>query len=159
MSFRFTTAIRGTTAYVEMIGHLDETAVLPEVTDLNAAAVTIDLAGVNLINSLGCRRWLNWIGEVAARVQSIELSRCSFAFVQQLNVLGGFSPRRALVTSFFVPYACAWCGHQARVLHKIEPSFDVNLVPEALPCAACGKTMTIEVMRQTYFKFLAGTAA
>ena len=159
MTFTHAITTRGTETFVEMNGHLDERATMPDVTRLGAGPLTLDLGGVSLINSLGCRRWITWIADVAARVERVDLARCSSGVVQQINLLGGFTPKGVTVTSLFVPYECPRCGHAARVLHQIAGGFDVNTVPESLICTACGTAMNLEIMRQTYFKFLTDVGA
>ena len=158
MSFGVNLLHRDGDVHVEMQGALDEEATLPSFTQ-PPRQLTLDLGGVNLINSMGCRRWMTWIGEIARTTPRIRLERCSHAVLQQINVLGGFLPARAEVASLFVPYECPRCGHGARVLHRCDEGFRVESVPEHLTCAACGGEMVLEIVRPTYFKFLGSRSA
>ena len=158
MNFGAQITARGPDLHVAMQGDLDEEAKLPPLAQ-TPQRLTIDLGGVRLINSMGCRRWVTWITEVAATAGEVQLERCSHAVIQQMNILGGFLPPKVKVTSFFVPYECPRCGHGARVLHANGADFKPESVPEHLTCAACGGEMILEILRPAYFRFLSPRSA
>lgn len=155
MSFVFKkTEISGNT-HIQCSGALDENAKLPDNSATFHGDLILKMADVNLINSMGCRNWVNWIKSLKAQ-GLIKLVECSPAVIGQANVLTGFLPSNVTVDSFSVPYSCLKCGD---VQLKLFNSKDVIkngkvTVEEEIPCAKCGGTRSMDVVAQKYFIFL-----
>jgi hypothetical protein len=157
MGLTVKTAKSGEDVVLTLIGVLDENSALPEFPSGVRGRVVIDLAGVSMINSLGCRNWIAWIKGGAIVPGGVTLVHCSPAVVNQTNILIGFLPGYVRVDSFFVPYYCEGCGREERILLTHEHEFDTEgrlaLVDE-MPCPDCKAIMTLDVIRERYFKFL-----
>ena len=89
-------------------GILDETCELPEFQSSINGRLTVDLEKLAMINSLGCRKWIQWIRTLPPSL-TVTLKNCSPVVVNQINILSGFIPARAVVESILVPYYCAVC--------------------------------------------------
>lgn len=158
MSLTIKITATGKDVYLTLEGVLDENCQMPEFREPILGKLEIDLENLTMVNSLGCRLWSQWIkGQVQARA-GIHLVKCSPAIVNQVNILDGFLPANGQVDSFFVPYYCEGCGHEDRVLLSRGKEFDgegLLSVSEDLPCPKCKAIMSIEVVKDRYFKFLA----
>lgn len=141
---------------VSLSGVLDENAVLPALKDPPAGRLILDLENVELINSLGCRNWINWIkGKKAA--DGVVLTHCSPVVVKQINILSGFLGEDAQIESVFVPYFCEECSHEQNALVKIKDLHDTTKfseIDENIPCPQCGKSMVLDVNKAQYFHFV-----
>ena len=85
-------------------GKLDNDRLLPSLETHSKNEVVIELEGLELINSVGIRGWINWTREFAPA--RLKLRNCPKIFVDQINLVAGFLPADAVVESFFVPYYC-----------------------------------------------------
>lgn len=147
----------GDDVFVSLSGILDETCSLPEFDGGINGHLEINLERLTMINSLGCRKWAQWIKAQAQAKGGVTLVKCSSAVVHQFNILAGFLPAQVRVDSFYVPYYCEGCGHEDRVLltrgHEFDGASQLSF-SEELPCPSCKSIMEMEVMRERYFKFL-----
>jgi anti-anti-sigma regulatory factor len=139
---------------IRFAGVLDEHNQLGELLDKVGAGTTlINLAELDRINSSGVRDWMTWLGRLQAKGTKPVLIACSPAVVAQLNRIKNFAGE-AIVKSFQLPYACAPCNIEKRVLvHVIDKGEPPYNAPEHA-CDACGNAMTAAV-DQHYFAFLA----
>lgn len=110
----------------------------------------MDLAEIDRINSCGVREWVNFIRSIPAD-SSIELVRCSPAFVSQINMISNFTGA-ARVSSVQAPYVCEECGHETRVEFDVSPGQQPEL-PE-VPCPECKAAMEFDDIEDSYFAFL-----
>ena len=144
--------------HLALEGALDENCMLPEFAEAITGTLTIDLSQVHTINSLGCRKWTQWIKDKAHADKGVTLINCSPAIVAQFNVLIGFLPDSVAIESFFVPYTCESCAHEERVLLTQGQEFDrtagIIQVREEVPCPQCKNMMTMDAIKARYFKFL-----
>src|SRR6185503_2403667 len=69
--------------------------------------VSIDLGGVRRVNSLGVRRWIEFVR--ALQGKTVSLTRCSPAVVELLNSIHEFKGH-ATIQSILLPYSCEQCG-------------------------------------------------
>jgi hypothetical protein len=149
MSFKFTTVQQGNDIHLTLTGFLDDSA-LPVFAAEIPGKLVINLQGVTMINSLGCRSWLKWIASVHAR-DGVVLKLCSSAFISQVNVLKGFVPEHVQIESFQVPYLCRQCAHEDHVVFTADQDGDA---PETRACPNCGGVADIDVVEWKYFSFL-----
>lgn len=156
MSVKALAANKGQDVELSVSGLLDETAELPAFPQTIPGKLIVDLAGVVMINSLGCRIWVNWIRTVKAN-GGVFLVKCSPPVVHQINILVGFLPDNVKVNSFYVPYACQDCNEESFILLEEGTGFNGNGVvglKEVMTCPHCKGEMTLDVIEARYFKFL-----
>ena len=143
---------------IVLAGAIDEAARLGELLGLaSGGRLTLDLAGITFINSLGVRDWIHLQTAALRAGITLELRRVSEPLVHQLSMI--IATRAASkVTSFFAPYACDSCGredsllidavaHAARLVHHEAP---------AMVCPECGGAMAFNDFPERYFSFLTG---
>jgi hypothetical protein len=131
-------------------GRLTEDSRLEDLLPHAVGSVTLDLAGVNRINSAGVREWMGFMRSLP-RDTHVTLENCPVAFVHQLNMIAGFAAG-AEIRSFAIPYFCAGCGETAEV---VAPLAGPRPTP---PCPRCGKPFQPDVIEEEYFSFLADGA-
>jgi anti-anti-sigma regulatory factor len=117
--------------------------------------LVLDLGGVTFINSLGVRDWIRLQGAAQRAGVAVELHRVAAPLIQQMNMI--ISARGAArVVSFFAPYACDACGHEASLLIDAVTHAQAlaRLDPPAILCAECGAMMVFNDFPERYFSFL-----
>jgi hypothetical protein len=157
MSLTIKITNNGKDVHLSLEGVMDENCQLPEFPEHITGQLSINMEKLEMMNSLGCRKWTIWVKTQAVAKGGVTLVKCSPAVVNQINVLQGFLPEHARVASFFVPYYCEGCGHEDRILLTNGHEYDGNghlSFSEELPCPSCKAIMAMEVVRERYFKFL-----
>ena len=96
---------------IYLTGYVDENADFSGLNPKPSVQLVIDLAGVEHLNSLGLRTWVNWVKKLDQYPGGIFLRRCPNVVVHQMNILEGFIPLNAVVESLEVPFLCDACGH------------------------------------------------
>jgi hypothetical protein len=149
-------SVDGPTATIE--GVLDELApdVLIEVTKKlpKAGPVTLDVAGLKRINSLGVRAWCDFMTLIRGR--QVTFRRCSPAFVDQLNSVSNFRAD-ARVESFLAPYVCESSGkvfYEELTIGKDIKKGDYTAL-EGRRCAECPEPLVFDDLPERYVQFLA----
>jgi anti-anti-sigma regulatory factor len=139
---------------VRLAGVLDEQNGLGELTEkVGAGTAIINLSGVERVSSIGARDWVNWLASLEAKGVRPVLIACSPAVVAQLNRIKNFAGK-ATVKSFQVPYHCAACDREQRLLVHVG---DMGAFPhQAPPCACdvCGAAMSFNDESGSYFAFV-----
>ncbi len=136
---------------LEFHGPLDENGELPNLSGEISGRLEINLEHLTMINSLGCRNWVNWIKTIHAK-QGVFLVKCSPPFVTQVNILHGFIPKGVTIESFFVPYYCEPCEYQENVLVHVDKEH--ALPSDDRTCPKCQGAMELDVVKTIYFRFL-----
>jgi hypothetical protein len=141
----------GSDLHLSIVGVVNENATLPEFAagELKGALV-VNLSGLTMINSLGCRVWSKWIKATQAP-RGVILRECSPAFIAQVNVLQNFLPDEVVIESIQIPYECVKCNHSAKV---VLPIAKAKSAPDYQPCPRCGAKTEMNVAREKYFHFL-----
>lgn len=148
----------GDTSVVKLAGFLDENNDLNElVAKIPAGIAEIDLGGVERINSVGIRDWVNWIAALESNGTRTVLVACSPAIVAQINLVKNFTGNGA-VKSFQVPLHCRECDEEMTILVQTAEMTGAGAEPPSCPCPTCGRAMDIDEMPESYFAFL-GTAS
>lgn len=161
MSLNSKTEKKGLDFFITLAGVIDENAVLPKFPEVEGR-LYIDLDQVTMINSIGCRSWLQWFRQDVRAKGGVSLVKCSPAIVHQINILSGFLPKGARVESLYVPYHCDECGHEDQKLLVYGTDFtDSELLNELSDrlCGSCGALMSPDVIVNRYFRFLSKKAA
>ena len=139
----------------EFYGHIDEDTDFGKLPLNGIKKVTIDLAGVNAINSCGIREWIKWI-RTAETGSSFTFKKAQKAIIDQINMIDGFIPKGSNIESFYVPYFCEECDTASAILFTRGKEFNAGRpqVKESIPCSNCGKNAEIDVIEAQYFRFL-----
>ena len=140
----------GADVTISFDGILNEDSTLPDMEKCIHGRLILHLEKLTMINSIGCRTWLDWIKRIQAP-EGVVLQNCSPAFIAQVSVLKGFVPQDSKLESFFLPYHCDSCDHDTNILIRVGHD---NSVADDLPCPKCGSKMECDVVSQTYQRFL-----
>ncbi len=139
-----------------LAGRIDERARLAElVGKVQPGPLTIDLADVVYINSLGVRDWVDFLRRLEGKGVTVAFERCADVMVLQMNMING-ARGRAEVRSFFAPFACDACGWEGAALvvtEKVAPVVTEGRTPET-PCPDCRQTARFADFVDRYFLFL-----
>lgn len=118
-----------------------------EVPDHLGAHVIVDGSGVERINSMGVRAWIQFFDRLTALGVPVTVRRLSPALVIQASMISSFLGR-AQVESFMAPYYCPGCDH------SLEQQFGVqDPVPDHLACPKCGAAMELDSEKDAYLAF------
>lgn len=157
--FKSTISENGSNATLAFQGSIDEDVEFPAVEAGKFQTITLDLKNVKAINSVGIREWLNWIRPLAEKSDFV-LENCPKAMVFQFNMVEGFLPPRAKVSSFFVPFYSESADQEENVLFKVgqEVKADggniaLNYDPKAAKLGGVDD-MEMDVTEAKYFQFL-----
>jgi anti-anti-sigma regulatory factor len=145
---------RGAETHVVLTGAISEYAPLdPLLSELagpsNPSTVTIDLAGVSSINSIGVRNWLELMRALETRGVALVLERCSVPIVHQLSMIAGFEGV-GTVRSVFAPYYCAACNRAEDRLLSLEGEGVAERLLEPGACPACGGPQEFDDLPEHY---------
>jgi ABC-type transporter Mla MlaB component len=139
-----------------LAGRIDEQAHL---ADLEAAVegttLTIDLADVTYINSLGVRDWVTFLRALSKREIALTLERCAEVMVLQMNMIVD-ARGSARVASFYAPFACDACGWEgAKIVEtaEVQPMVTAGRAPET-ECPDCQASARFADFVDRYFLFL-----
>ena len=139
-----------------LAGSIDESADLMSLLPrAQAGRLTLDLAGVTFINSLGVRDWIRFQSTATQQRVAIELRRVAEVLIHQLNMIIA-TRGTARVTSFFAPYACDSCGREESLLVDAVANAAglATLQPPPMTCPECGGQMAFNDFPERYFSFL-----
>jgi hypothetical protein len=161
-NFNSSQAMAGDVLTIALSGTIDEDVTFPKVEEGAFKKIVLDLKEIKTINSVGIREWLNWIKPLSEKYEMI-LENCPKAMVFQFNMVEGFLPPKAKITSFFVPFYCESCDREDNVLFTVgkevtasggavKIEFDLqkaNLCKKPAPC-----DVEMDVTEAKYFQFL-----
>jgi len=152
---RVITQERDGSQLVTLTGQIDERADLPGLADRLGGDVQFVLEEVSFINSIGTRNWCRLMHRLIDAGARIHFARCSEAMVQQMNMVVDVKGTAA-IDSFFAPYLCPVCQHEASLLVEVAPNLDrlrAGDVPTQ-PCPACSASMEFAELPERYLLFL-----
>ena len=96
-------------------GNLDEDSQLDQNMELPGDQFNFDLGSGGAVNSVGIRLWLPFIGALADRAK-ITLVNVPYSFVLQMNMIKGFLPEKASISSFRAPIYCEDTDEEKEIL-------------------------------------------
>jgi len=135
---------------VLLSGVIDEFADLPSLQrELTGGDLTIDLGGVQRINSIGVRGWVGLMTSLAGK--KLRLRRCSPPMVEQLNCIKNFSGG-AQVESVMLPYACNKDG-SFTIEQRLDGPRSIAAVKPTVPCPSCGADAEFDDLPERYLSF------
>jgi anti-anti-sigma regulatory factor len=138
-------------------GALDETSNLIDlVKRASSGKLTLDLAAVTFINSLGVRDWIRMQAAATEAGVAVELRSVSEPIVHQLNMIVA-TRGTSSVTSFYAPYACDACGREeSRLIDAVATHADLAAMkPPPMTCPECSQPMAFNDFPERFFSFLA----
>lgn len=138
---------------VQMAGTIDEDVDFSQFSLSGNAQIDVELSGLKSINSCGIREWIKWMGTAGSA--KISFSNCPKVIVDQINMVDGFLPANAKVSSFFVPYYNDDSGAEKNVLFRYGTEFtDGSVTPPEAVKDDEGNEMEMDVIESKYFKFI-----
>lgn len=141
---------------IRMSGAINEVADFSPVKFAKKPKVEIDLEELTMLNSVGLRSFGIWAGALANEV--LEFSHCPKFFIDQVNMISGFIPRRARVISFYVPYFSDDLNVERMILYRKGLEFERTNDqirfhhPDVL--GEKGERFVMDVIPEKYFAFL-----
>lgn len=114
----------------------------------------INLDNVKMINSLGIREWIKFMGVLTTT--KIEFVKCPKIFIDQVNMVQGFITPNCKIKSFYVPYFNEDTNMEKNVLYSYGKEFGDGgmLKVQGSMKAEDGTELELDVVEQKYFKFL-----
>ncbi|MFV8257764.1 hypothetical protein ACNQKP_08155 [Bdellovibrio bacteriovorus] len=155
------TKVNGSTIEVALEGPISEKTSLFELNIQNYKEIKLNMAKVTFINSIGVKNWIMWTCRVPTDAR-LSLEECPFVIVNQVNIVHGFLPKNARVTSFNAPFLCEDCSHE----HVIKLSENVHYkyasdheasalnLPSGSKCSKCSAELEPDFIVEKTFGFL-----
>jgi len=146
-----------------LVGYMDEQTILPEISKFaNTNKLAINFGRVNSLLSMGVKAFVLFSDQLESLPHlKIEFKNCSKQVVDQINLVNGFLPKNATVTSIFVPLSCQTCNRTFRVLKKTDnikteiSNVIAELdVPDCDNFPDCKASFELECSPKGYLKFL-----
>jgi len=141
------------TSFIHLSGQIDETFPADLLNANFKNKVVIDLDQIKMINSVGIRKWIQFMGQL--KDKKVELFKCPKIFIDQVNMVQDFILPNFLIASFYVPYFMEEKGIEENVLYKLGQDYGdsfLNVQPEIKN--PDGAILEIDVIEHKYFKFL-----
>lgn len=143
----------GVATRVKLVGSIDEHSPFEQIFGEIKEDASLDLSGIDRINSVGLIGWLKWIAQLT-RAHRISVEIISYSLTTYANQLVDLFGA-AKVRSCMAPYYCPSCNANLEVWVSTD---DVRASPGAPPvkqCPRCSSVMDFDEMDQ-YFAFLRG---
>jgi anti-anti-sigma regulatory factor len=138
---------------ISLRGDINE-SVKGELTELaqkiEGASVDFDVRAIELVNSLGARNWIQFMGHLSKSKGHMSFSTCSPAFVECCNIYPNFVPKDS-VSSVLVPCECEHCRYEGSSKLEKENFLDSSISPL---CPQCQKSTKIIVDLDEYLQFV-----
>ncbi len=155
MTTAFSTSVGNSPNNCKIIlsGYLNELAVLPPMKkDQN---LSIDLDAVVGINSIGTRKWCQWISDCTALFDKITLENCPVIFVKTFNQIADSLTEKCTVNSVKIPFYSEAIDERKMITLFLgkDYSFDgLFRVPDVKD--STGAAMEIDIITDNFFNFL-----
>ncbi len=117
--------VNGPELDLALSGTIDEDVQFPALSLAGIKQVVFDLKDVKSINSVGIREWLNWMKPISEQCQ-ITMKNCPKTLVFQFNMVEGFLPKGAVVSSLYVPFFCEKCDKEENILFNFGKEFKIE---------------------------------
>ena len=113
---------------------------------------TIDMAGIQRINSCGVREWTKAVSNSNLKLEYIN---CPTVVVEQFNMVPEFLGKIAEVKSFYARYYCEDCDIEKDFLLDVKNCFPDknNITPPEVICE-CGSPFEFDDDESEFFLFL-----
>jgi len=150
---QFNTQNDGSKMIINLLGQIDESFPSELSAIKISTEVTINLDQVKMINSLGIREWIKFVGQLSQL--NVEFVKCPKIFIDQVNMVQGFITPNCKIKSFYVPYFNEDSNVEKNVLYVFGTDYGdgfLNVKPSVK--GDDGSDLDIDVVEQKYFKFL-----
>jgi hypothetical protein len=138
---------RNGSTWLALMGHITEAADFTSLKSLPAPLV-IDLSGVDRINSLGVRGWIDFVHEVEATGHTLAFEKAPPIIVGQMSMILNFMGN-SRVNSVLTPYVCPKCSTEHLELVDVgegrQPHFATSM-----PCPKCKAEMEFDDVLEMY---------
>ncbi|HTE55047.1 MAG TPA: STAS domain-containing protein [Kofleriaceae bacterium] len=131
---------------ITVAGVVSEEAKL-EVPDPHGRRVVIDVRGVERMNSMGVRNWIDFMERLQSRTSEIVIRQMPPAMVSQASMITTFIGD-SRVESFLSPWYCPGCENTIEQLHGY-----LDDLPIAIACPKCRTPMELDWDREAYLAF------
>lgn len=138
---------------VVLSGYLNELATMP--TMKKESNLTIDLDAIVGLNSIGTRKWCQWISECTNLYEKISIENCPVIFVKTFNQITDSLTEKCSVNSVKIPfYSDAIDERKIVVLYLGKDySFDgLFQIPQVKD--STGNLMEIDIITENFFNFM-----
>ena len=117
---------------------------------IESPAVHFDTFGIELINSMGARAWVDFVQTLRKRKTQLLFSRCSIAFIEAANLSKSVA-RPGEIQSLVMPGHCKNCDQE---FHPVHETANLSPVHLNLTCPQCSKPATLMVDPESYLMCL-----
>jgi len=131
---------------ITVAGVVSEEARL-EVPDARGRRVIIDARGVERMNSMGVRNWIDFIDSLQQQTPEIIIRHLPPVMVSQASMITTFIGR-SRVESFLSPWYCPRCENTLEQLHAFTDD-----LPHSIQCPKCRSAMELDWDRDAYLAF------
>jgi anti-anti-sigma regulatory factor len=117
---------------------------------IESPAVQFDTYGIELINSMGTRAWVDFVQSLRRRKTNLRFNRCSTAFVEAANQTKTVA-RPNEIHSLVVPGHCKKCNQEIHIVRDVD-----GLSPDTLTltCPHCSQSAELLVDAESYLMCL-----
>lgn len=137
-----------------LVGHVDEYADFKSLLN-EQAPLTLNFKGLKRLNSVGVRNLLGFIHQWGDK--PLVYQECPDVLIDQISMvqdLLGFGKKVAEIESFYAPYVCVSCEHEAEFLIQMPDLTSAkSLELKNEPCPKCGSEMESELSPE-FLQFL-----
>ena len=131
---------------VTLTGCINEATNLSQLVKL-PGPVVINLSRLDRINSIGVRRWMDFVNACEAAGVAVVFERVSPIMISQITMISNFMGARSRVRSLDVPYRCTSCGTES--VSTIVVATTAQL-PSSVPCPKCKAPSELDDLAETY---------
>jgi len=142
-TFTMTVSV-GEVVDVQLGGWITETSNLDLSKIPAGPPVTIDVGDVRVINSIGCRDWMQFLTAVCSQSPSVTIRRLSPMFAFHASTIRNLLAR-AQVESMLLPWACSACEHYVELLQDAKAK-----IPATSSCPKCRGEMVLDTFTGVY---------
>ena len=140
---------------VTIAGRIDENCeqALSSLFSLKGKKVSLDLQGVESVNSLGFRHWINFMNGITAD-HKVHILHCSAELICQASVVARFFVG-ATIESFYGAFTCEHCKHEGNILFETKDGRETiqNRIENAR-CPACSEEWDLDEDTESFLEFM-----
>lgn len=143
----------GNVLSVEVEGTIDEFTKFDEITGAPGSELKIRCAGINRINSVGIKLWINHFAKLKNSKIKVTLIDCSTALVEQMNMIVNFA-EGMIVESVMVPFSCQKCKSESLISYRVDDLKKLEFEIPEIKCPQCSGPAIFDDLPEEYFDFL-----
>lgn len=145
----------GGTYHAKVVGQIDDYAIdsFKPLYDIASGRIVLDLSGIQSINSVGVRVWINFMSTFRESHEVI-LQKCTPDIIMQINMIPNFLGG-GQIESFLSPYFCSNCD--LNFLAEFSTSIPFKELLDTIEnqnCKQCGQSCECEEITSEFISFL-----